>query len=209
MVQTLKPEVRAQLMRAAEVVFAERGYRGATVAMIAHQAGVSTGNVYRYFDNKDALFYAVISDAFVASFMQLVRRRVHLLAASADITRPVGDAAAAESELLTFWLENRLRVVTLLAGAEGTRHEGFGARFADELVQLTLARLRREAGGRRLRPVVRSTLQHVFENTVRTLGAILAQDGGDAATREAFRAFWSYQLAGLAGLERWVISDDR
>jgi hypothetical protein len=44
----------------------------------------------------------------------------------------------------------------------------------------------------------------VFDNTVRTIAAILRHHTTDRSVREAFSAFWSYQLAGLAGLERWV-----
>lgn len=206
MAQQLKPEIQEKLLRSAERVFAERGYAGATMSAIAAGAGVSTGNVYRYFETKDALFDAVVSEELAERFLALVRKRVRSLGGSADLTA-LGEAARHdEDDLLGFWVAHRLRVVILLRGARGTRFEGFSTVLADELTELTLEHLRAKAGGRRLRPVVRFTLGRIFENTVRTIGAILASHTTEAAVGEAFRAFWSYQLAGLAGLERWVVS---
>ena len=60
--QTLKPELEARVLDAAEAVFAESGYAGATMAAIAERAGMSTGNVYRYFANKEALFLALFPE---------------------------------------------------------------------------------------------------------------------------------------------------
>jgi AcrR family transcriptional regulator len=204
--QRLKPEIRDDLLRAAEGVFAEHGYAGATMAAIAHGAGISTGNVYRYFETKETLFDAVVSDDFAETFLDVVRWRVHSLAADGDLVRLGAAARQGEEDLLAFWVAHRLRVVILLEGSAGTRLEGFAARFADELVELTLRALRDRSGGKRLRPVVRFTLEQVFENTVRTIGAILKHHATEQAARESFRAFWSYQLAGLAGFERWVLS---
>ncbi|MBY9079945.1 TetR/AcrR family transcriptional regulator [Paenibacillus sp. HN-1] len=42
-------------MKAALVLFAERGYDGTTVPMIAESAEVGAGTIYRYFENKESL----------------------------------------------------------------------------------------------------------------------------------------------------------
>jgi AcrR family transcriptional regulator len=52
---------RLALVEAAEQVFAERGFAGATVADIAKRAGYSAGNLYNVFDGKEALFRAVVA----------------------------------------------------------------------------------------------------------------------------------------------------
>ncbi len=52
---------RAALLEAAECVFAEHGFAGATVADIASRAGYSAGNLYNVFENKEALFREVIA----------------------------------------------------------------------------------------------------------------------------------------------------
>jgi len=48
------------ILDAAATVFAERGYRGANIPVICERARVSTGALYKYFRNKEALFRAVL-----------------------------------------------------------------------------------------------------------------------------------------------------
>ena len=70
--QILKPEVRDRIVAAAEVVFAADGYDKATMAAIAREARVSTGNVYRYFGGKQALFEHLLDGSFIERFSSAV-----------------------------------------------------------------------------------------------------------------------------------------
>jgi AcrR family transcriptional regulator len=204
MVQQLKPEVRGRMLAAAEAVFAESGYASATMAAIAKRARVSTGNLYRYFANKEELFYTIFTDGFAESFLRIVRRRVRSLGEADDLLNLGTNAQRDAEELLQFWIDHRSQIVVLLDRATGSRHEAFADRFIGELMRPTLAKLRREANERRRLGLVRFTLQNIFGNTVRTIVSILESHKREADIREAFSAFWSYQLAGLEGLKRWV-----
>jgi AcrR family transcriptional regulator len=55
-------ETRAELLDAAAVVFAERGYRVATVNDIVRAAGLSKGTFYWHFGSKEELFAALLSE---------------------------------------------------------------------------------------------------------------------------------------------------
>lgn len=48
------------ILDAAAEVFAEMGYSGSNIPSICKRAGVSTGALYKYFKNKEALFRAVL-----------------------------------------------------------------------------------------------------------------------------------------------------
>jgi AcrR family transcriptional regulator len=61
-----KAQRRTQLLQAAKDVFAEKGYHTATMADVARSAQVSYGSVYWYFDSKDELFRALMSDCEMA-----------------------------------------------------------------------------------------------------------------------------------------------
>lgn len=52
---------RADLLDAAEQVFADRGFRGATLKQVAEAAQFSVGSVYEYFRNKEDLFRQVLA----------------------------------------------------------------------------------------------------------------------------------------------------
>lgn len=64
---------RDKIMDAALVLFAERGYDGTTVPMIADKAVVGTGTIYRYFENKEALVNALFQEC-VKQFHDAVKR---------------------------------------------------------------------------------------------------------------------------------------
>jgi len=50
---------RAQILDAALVCFAKRGFHQASMHDISAQAGISVGLIYRYFENKDAVISAM------------------------------------------------------------------------------------------------------------------------------------------------------
>ncbi|HKJ33169.1 MAG TPA: TetR/AcrR family transcriptional regulator [Balneolales bacterium] len=50
---------RATVLKAAEKVFAQRGFHEATISEIATKAGVSEGLIYEYFTNKEALLFSI------------------------------------------------------------------------------------------------------------------------------------------------------
>jgi len=72
---------RERLLRAAESVFAEHGYSGTRIADIVHAAGVSHGNFYRHFQNKDDVFVAVLEPL----LDELVEPFVRALAEGGDV----------------------------------------------------------------------------------------------------------------------------
>lgn len=55
------PAKRAQILDGARRVFLAEGYEGASMSLIAREAGVSKGTLYVYFTNKEALFAAFVS----------------------------------------------------------------------------------------------------------------------------------------------------
>jgi AcrR family transcriptional regulator len=58
--QRLAAVRRDHILDAATRVFAGHGFNGATIRDIAHAAGVADGTIYNYFDNKDALLFAIL-----------------------------------------------------------------------------------------------------------------------------------------------------
>lgn len=202
--QVRKPEVRRRIAAAAEEEFAAHGYRGAKMAAVARRAGVSAGNLYRYFASKESLFEAVIDAEFVARFEALLDQRVYALAGT-DLREPPARTRRAAASMLEFWIAHRLRVVILLDRCAGSRWAAFGEAFVERLVDLALAQLRTQAEAGELdEELARFTLGNVFRGARRSIVAILESYADEAEIHAAFTAFWSFQLAGLAGLEGWA-----
>ena len=53
-------ERREQILRTAVSLFSQRGFKGTTTKEIARVAGVSEAMVFRHFENKDALYGAIL-----------------------------------------------------------------------------------------------------------------------------------------------------
>lgn len=65
---------RGELVNAALDLFVERGFAATRAEDVAARAGVSKGTLYLYFDNKEALFQAVVRDTLVAPIAQWAER---------------------------------------------------------------------------------------------------------------------------------------
>ena len=204
MPQVLKAEVRERILRAALAAFARAGFAAATMSEIARDAGMAVANLYRYYPGKEELFAAAIPDETVARFERLLERSVHAHARLAGLARPGDEAGAAE--LLEFWIEQRLLVVVLLDRAGGSIHEGFGQRFVERLLNLSIAEIRAAHPGAVLSREARLVLTQVFENTRRMIAVLLETYRDERAIRRAVAAFRNYQVAGLAGFTRGLLA---
>lgn len=199
MAQYLKEEVQERIAAAALEVFARDGYAGASVAEIARTAGISTGNVYRYHANKEALFHSVVPDAFVERMLGLLRRRSAALAGVEDY-RDLPESAEYSllaRETLDFAVEHRLRLVILLGRAEGTRHEGLAEEVARELAELAIAHFRGLDPALRVDRATRFPLHEIYRNFVRTLVGILEHFHDAGEIRAALESFSRYHRVGL------------
>jgi AcrR family transcriptional regulator len=63
---------RRHLLEAAAIVFAEKGFHGATLDEVAAAAGFTKGAVYSNFKNKDDLFLALLDDKSERQFAVMV-----------------------------------------------------------------------------------------------------------------------------------------
>ena len=55
----VNPDRRSQILEAAMVCFAKRGFHQASMHDISAEAGISVGLIYRYFENKEAVISAM------------------------------------------------------------------------------------------------------------------------------------------------------
>lgn len=197
MAQYLKDEVQEAIQAAALEVFARKGFRSASMAEVASAARVSTGNIYRYFENKSALYEAVLPDTFVSTFQRLLRQRVEAARGVEDIRKlePGAPYRLVSEEVLAFCLAHRPRVVVLLSSPEGTPHE----HFAEELVQFLIKAATAHFHARPARPT-RFALEELYRNYVTSLGRILRHLEEERDIREAVEALARYHLTGLTAL---------
>jgi AcrR family transcriptional regulator len=198
MAQTLKDDVKESIVASAVKVFARDGYEGATVASIAGSAGISTGNVYRYFDSKEKLFEAAISPSFVDGFLALLRAQLRFARGHADLDTLPPDAPyrLAAEKLLRFAIENRLRLIVLLGRSRGSRYETTAESIVQELVEQAIAHFREL----RLSAPVRLMIEQAYRSLVATVVLVLATFDDADRIRAAVTAYSRFHLSGLKAL---------
>lgn len=202
MAQYLKNDIQERIAAAALEVFAARGYLAAGMAQIAERAGVSIGNLYRYYENKQVLFEALITRRLAHDFSALLRRRVRSLDGVEDIRRLTPDAPyrLVSEDLLRFCVDHRLQVVVLLGRAHGTRHQAFRERVVRDLLELAAqyaAGLGRPVS---TEPAARFVLRRIYRNLVEAMVDLLARFQTETSIRRAVDDYSKYHLAGLKDL---------
>ncbi len=168
------------------------------MADIARRAGISTGNIYRYFPDKQALIAAALPPAFVAECRSRLRARVASAFGQRDPSAdPRRDAL---SEAMIDWaLEHRERMVILLRNPRGTPHEDFLEGTVQHLVQLA-EKYARSIDAPRSTPDRRRALRLIYESLLRTFATLLAEEPVDRSFRAALDRYLVYHLHGLQGL---------
>jgi AcrR family transcriptional regulator len=194
--QKPKDEVRVRILEAALDLFAERGYRAASVPEIARAAGTAVGNLYRYFPSKEALLEAALPEATVARIEELALRKLRALADSGSRYRPGprsrASAAAQAAELGEYRRELRF----LFKGAAGSRLQGFPGRLASKLAG-TYCAWAATLGARPPRGA-RPLIEALYASML-----ALAADAFQGAEGDLERVI-SYHAAGMAALaESW------
>ena len=65
---------RADILKAAEHVFAKKGYGRATMQDIAKEAQYATGTVYLYFEDKESLYFSLLEGK-ISSMMSIIKKK--------------------------------------------------------------------------------------------------------------------------------------
>lgn len=130
-------ETRQLLLQCAKKEFMEKGYSKASLRSICKEAGVTTGALYFFFQDKDDLFCSLVSDSLMR-IMELIKEHQQLEEneAKGEILSSNHDM---ESErilvevLVHEMYQNRDEMLLLVNGAQGSSLENAVDRIIDEM----------------------------------------------------------------------------
>lgn len=126
-------ETRERLLQSAKKEFLENGYLKASLRKICADAGVTTGALYFFFKDKEALFSAIV-DAPLQELLRLVKAHFTEEAKyehSADDTHQDGDHDALAAALIHHLYRNYDAFLLILTKAQGTCYENCVDRIVD------------------------------------------------------------------------------
>ena len=131
------------ILDAAGAEFGERGFQGASISRITARAGVALGSFYTYFDSKEAVFQALVTDM---SGRVAAAVRPHVEAAP--------DGLAGEGAGLAAFLDfvrAHKEIYRIIDEAEFVDGDGYRRHYASTVDRIT-ARLRAAAARGEVRP---------------------------------------------------------
>ncbi len=200
MIQTKKDDVKNRIEDAALAVFARSGFEGATIAAVAREAGLSVGNIYRYYQSKDTLFYSALPPEFVCDFASHIGMKMQTAdGVELDKVKEFRPMQIRDEAMKTFFADNRLRIVIVLTHATGTQYERFRKDLIDFTIDSALRYLHTVTGNPvELSPTKRQVLCFIYDNMYEAIANILArfETGEDVAA--AYDCFFDYHYMGIA-----------
>lgn len=131
--QYLKDDVKNSILQAALSEFKRHGYSNASMRQIANSAGITTGNIYRYFKNKEDLFHELIHpvyEKFVQYILEIKDDFDHnCTQCTAD---PLDYLRKVESTIVVLFKQSNVELRILLNLSSGSSYEP----VKQELIQL-------------------------------------------------------------------------
>jgi AcrR family transcriptional regulator len=200
MIQTKKDDVKERIEEAALKIFARDGFAGATMAAIAREAGLSVGNIYRYYKSKDELFYSALSPDFVCDFSGQIGLKMKTAdGVELDKVKEFRPMQIRDQAVKTFFADNRLRIVILLTHATGTQYERFRNDLIDFTIDNALRYLHTVTGKPvELSPAKREVLRFIYDNMYGAIAGILTRFETREDIAAAYDDFFDYHYQGIA-----------
>ncbi len=122
MAQVLKQEIRQKILISARDILIEKGYSGCTMRAIASGAGITVGNLYSYFESKEAIYTKIITTVTDIIDAVIVQKSagvfslysVQMMDLSERELRTCAEVEAGVVELVPFLVKNHKRELLLL-----------------------------------------------------------------------------------------------
>ncbi|MCI1986719.1 MAG: TetR/AcrR family transcriptional regulator [Lactobacillus sp.] len=158
-------ELRQKLLDTATEAFVAQGYTAVTISALATQLGISKGNLYTYFANKDALFAACVGDVATTLPAEISRMTAQYQAAIATDQQDKQYFSRIEQALLDLFKTRSVGVNLLLNYSAGSRLAGCAARL-ETLAEQVTAEILALNGAFAAEPDMRSAYAQIFAHNL-------------------------------------------
>lgn len=144
--QYLKDDIKDNIINAALKEFSENGYRDSSMRVIAHNAGIVMGNIYRYFESKEALFNSTVGPV----YDQISKMVANVQTEIETVKEPWSDEQAMEmvksiySRILETFSGHGKELLILLDKSAGSTYENTKNELISQIQSILKTRLTRE-----------------------------------------------------------------
>jgi len=198
--QIKKANVKATIDLVALRLFSSRGFEGTGMSDIAAAAGISVGNVYRYYKSKEDLFYSLVPQRLVNRGRSLLLEKIRL--AHGIPIKTAGkkpQIQEKQKEFLAFLIHHRQPMIIAFRQGKGTRYESVVGetlllieRLLEEYVVILYPR-RRPALDQEQKVVLHTVYAQLLQGTL----DILEKTEDESLAQSALERYLAYHFAGL------------
>lgn len=116
--QVLKDDIRDKILKTAENIFYEKGFKDTTTRSIAEEVGISVSNLYLYYQNKEAIFIGVVDE-----FYKYLINNIETFFSHQDESSEVSISISSLIEKII--IADGKKFVIISDKSQGTKYEGF------------------------------------------------------------------------------------
>lgn len=127
--QYLKEDIQENILRVAEKVFFDKGYKDASMREIASRSGITVSNIYHYFTNKDEIFHTILKPVLNDLYAMIYNHNASQM--TIDVFMDSDYQKASVQEYIDLVSEHRHRLRLLLFQAQGSSLENFRSEYTD------------------------------------------------------------------------------
>lgn len=120
--QILKDEVRHSILTAALAEFKSHDYSDASMRRISASAGMTTGNIYRYFKNKEELFEALVGPVYEKSIACIMEIKQEVDRSFVNQFQPADCFQMVENTIVGLFEESSAEMTILLNRSSGSKY---------------------------------------------------------------------------------------
>jgi len=200
MAQVLKQEIKEKILASALKVFADKGYEKCSIADIANSAGLSAGNIYRYFPNKEALFYAALPEELSRVLIDTAKKNINLWNGKL-ISNDPGHFEQAHNQLINVMIENREQLIILFRHSKGTIYENLAEEMSECFLMCFMNYL--ESIGLTWKTNQKQFVivtKQIYRNLIAIFADLLASDNNIEVIRSSLLLYLEYHIAGIRHL---------
>lgn len=178
--------------------FCPKGVYGRKIADIAALAGVSTGNIYRYYKNKNEIFNSIIPESLPNEMRNTIIGKINAAknesAAGSPAFQNITDV------FIRFILANRKKFIIIFSGSKGTPCE----HLESEMVEALLGAIRKiypQKYAAYIKKYGNDFMPHLlYHNLFRVYGAVMARDTSTEEAEDELRQVSLYHFSGITSL---------
>lgn len=134
--QVLKEEVKEKVHNAAVAEFRAKGFQKASMRSIAGKAGMTVGNLYRYYRNKNDLFYSVVNPAYDKIVKLINEKRKPELTEGVEYRMLMENIA---NSIIDIHKKHKNELFILFEGSKGTKYE----KAKEKIITMTEEQIRK------------------------------------------------------------------